>query len=203
MASMTELPLIDIRSLLLERDDMDAGVVQQLKTALAESPAQHRTLKEVAETLEEQVSLGDGRGPARALKLGIASYLLGRTERCAELLADAKGPLAQFYLGLALIDLGRYDDAISALSSAASSGYAAPQVKLHTAAALRGMGRYDEALEQLQSLDDYVRNSAEYLFQYGATLDAKGEEEAVECFEKALDLDPRHIGALFQLGLSQ
>ena len=70
MASMTELPLIDIRSLLLERDDMDAGVVQQLKTALAESPAQHRTLKEVAETLEEKLSLGEGARSGPSVEVG-------------------------------------------------------------------------------------------------------------------------------------
>lgn len=197
---MAELPLINVSALLLEREDMDAGVVQQIKTALAESPKQYTALREAADRLEGQLQQGKGDPAKIRLKLGVANYLLGRTEKGANHLESAKTPLGQFYLGQALIELGRFEDAIKALDGAAKSGYAASEVKMQKAAAQRGLGRFDEALATLQSVDSYVHNSAEFLYQAGSILAARGDKtKAVEHFEKALAADPRHAGALFQL----
>lgn len=197
---MADLPLINVTALLLERDDMDAGVVQQLKTALAESPKQYSTLRDAAARLEDHLEKGKGDPVKVQLKLGIASFLIGRMDRAVEMLASAKTPLGQFYHGQALAEQGKFEEAIKSLTAAGKAGYAASEVALHKAAALRGQGRHDEALQTLQSLESYVHKSAEYLYQYGSILCATGEvEKAIGYFEKAVEADPRHAGALFQL----
>lgn len=197
---MVDAPLININALLLEREDMDAGVVQQLRTALTESPQQYSTLRDSAEQLEANLANGKGDRTKLVLKLGIASFFLGRMERATELLNQAKGALAQFYLGQACNELGRYDQAIPALDAAAKTGYAASEVQLHKAAALRGQGKFDEALKILKSLDSYVHNTSEYLFQLGSIMNSQGEQDkAVAYFEKAVEADGRHAGAMFQL----
>ncbi|MFO0946430.1 MAG: tetratricopeptide repeat protein [Planctomycetota bacterium] len=116
-------------------------------------------------------------------------------------LAQAKTPLGQFYYGLSLTEQSKYEDTIKkALTGASKAGYAASEVALHKAAALRGLGKYEESLETLRSLESYVHKSAEYLYQYGAVLNATGDVEAsIPYFEQAVAADPRHAGALFQL----
>lgn len=198
--AMPEAPLINISALLLERSDMDAGVVAQLRNALAESSTQYSNLKEAAETLENNLETGRGDPKMTQLKLGISSFFLGRMERAAEMLEEMQQPLARYYLGLALNELGQHESAITSLESAGAAGYAVSEVQLHKAAALRGMRRYDDALKTLQSLESYVHTTAEYAYQLGALLDAQGDEErAIEYYEKAIAADSRHVGALFQL----
>lgn len=197
---MADLPLINIKALLVEREDMDAGVVQQLRSALAETPQQFMALREATETLEDRLMQGKGDPSKLQLKLGVASFFLGKMERAAENLEPVKGPLARFYLGQVYNDLSRYKDAANALDTAAKAGYAPSEVNLHKAASLRGMGKYDEAITALNSLDKYIHNTAEYRYQYAAVLSAQGKDaEAVQYYEKALEADPRHPGALFHL----
>ncbi|MGL4463641.1 MAG: tetratricopeptide repeat protein, partial [Planctomycetia bacterium] len=172
---MADAPLINLSALLLEREDMDAGVVQQLRTALTEAPSQFRSLRDAADRLEDHLERGKGDPAKVQLKLGVASYFLGRMERSAELLKGLQKSLARFYCGLAFNAAGNYAEAVKSLDAASKSGYAASEVMLHRAAALRGLGRYDESIESLKSLDEYVKTTAEYQFQYGSTLAAKGD----------------------------
>ena len=197
---MAEVPLINLQALLIERDEMNAGVVSQIRSALAESPSQFRALRDAADKLEQALAQGKGDPGKITLKLGIASFFLGRMERAAELLKQGKTALALFYQGQALTEMGRHDEALKALDAAAKSGYAASEVLLHKASAQRGLGKYDDAIQTLNSLDPYVKKSAEYLFQYGSIQLSRGaKEEAVDSFEKAVASDPRHAGALFHL----
>ncbi|QDU62790.1 DNA-directed RNA polymerase subunit alpha [Planctomycetes bacterium Pan216] len=200
---MSELPLINLTALLLEREDMDAGVVQQLRTALAESPKQYQSLKDAVAAIERNLADGKGDRERQLLKAGVCQYFLGRMERAATHLSEVKGPLGQYYFGLALNELARYADAIKALDSAGKAGYAQTEVQLHKAAALRGTGKYEEALALLESLEDYVKGTAEYLFQYGSLLQALGrDQESIPYFEKAVESDAMHGGALFQLAFA-
>lgn len=197
---MSDVLLINISALLLEREDMDAGVVQQLRSALAESPQQYNSLRDASEKLERMALERKGDPNKLRLKLGIASYFLGRMTRAVEFLEPITGALAKFYLGLALIEVKRFDDAIAALDAAGSTGYAKVEVEMHKAAALRGKGDLEAAKKTLEDLDKYVHSTAEYQYQYGALLQAQGnEEEAVVHYEKALEADPKHAGALFNL----
>ena len=41
--------MIDLRALLVEREDCDAGTVQQLRNALAQGSKQYRSLRDVTE----------------------------------------------------------------------------------------------------------------------------------------------------------
>ncbi|MBY0588856.1 tetratricopeptide repeat protein [bacterium] len=194
------VPQINLHALLLEREEMDAGVVQQIRTALTEATSQFRSLREAADQLEIRLSSGRGDVDLLKLKIGICSFFLGRMERSADLLAEAKTPLGKFYYGLALNEVGRYEQAIEALDNAAKAGYAKSETELHKVAAERGQKRFDRAHKILESIDQYVRNTAEYLFQRGALLAAEGKDrEAVACFEKSIQADSRHSATLFQL----
>src|SRR5262245_42807078 len=97
---MAEQMLIDLRALLVEREDCDAGTVQKLRDGLAQGKTQNRSLKEATELLKKK--LEGASGPAVKkwhLKLGIASFFLGHLSEAADNLRQAEGALASFYLG--------------------------------------------------------------------------------------------------------
>ncbi len=55
---MVETMMIDLKALLIEREDCDAGTVQQLRNALAQGGNQYRTLRDVTDAHQEEA--GDG-----------------------------------------------------------------------------------------------------------------------------------------------
>jgi DNA-directed RNA polymerase subunit alpha len=100
---MAEQMMIDIRALLVEREDCDAGTVQQLRNALAQGGPQYRALREVTELLKKRLAVAAGAAVKRwHQKLGIALFFQGHTSEAAEHLRLAEGALANFYLGRAL-----------------------------------------------------------------------------------------------------
>lgn len=195
-------PTIDLKALLVERPDCDAGTVQQLRNALAQGGTQHRTLRDVTEALKKKL---DGAQPAQAkvwhLKIGIASFFLGFTAQAIEHLRFADTALSNFYLGRALASRGEYDDALKAFEKAEKAGYTASQVRLQRAGVYRMKGDTGEARKILNGLQELASHSAEYHYQMGMCHLGEGDQpHAVGLFERATNLDPGHTSALFQLG---
>src|SRR5687767_2056767 len=112
---MSSETLVDLKALLVEHEDCDAGTVQKLRTGLAQGGPQFRTLREVTETLQKRLEAASGpAGKKIHLKLGIAYYFLGYMERAVEHLKQAESALAAFYLGRALAARAQYDEALKA-----------------------------------------------------------------------------------------
>ncbi len=194
--------LIDLKALLVERPDCDAGTVQQLRNALAQGGTQHRTLRDVTETLKKKLETAP---PPQAktlhLKIGIASFFLGYTPQAVEHLSKADTALSNFYLGRALVSKGEYEEALKAFEKAEKAGYNASQVRLQRAGIFRLKGDIAEARKILSTLQELSTHSAEYHFQQGMCQLAEGDHyAAVQFFERAVSLDPAHTNALFQLG---
>jgi DNA-directed RNA polymerase subunit alpha len=195
--------VIDLKALLVEREDCDSGTVQQLRNALAQGGTQYRTLREVTETLKKKLEASTGAAAKRwHLKLGIASFFLGYTSQAVEHLRQAEGALAGFYLGRAQASRGDLDDALKAFEKSEKSGYNASQVQLQRAGIYRQKGDLAQARALLGKLKDQMAShSAEWHFQTASGFLDEGERaRAIEHLERAVELDPSHTGALFQLG---
>jgi DNA-directed RNA polymerase subunit alpha len=199
---MVEAMLIDLKALLVERDECNAGTVQKIREALAQGKTQYRTLRDVTEILKKKAETAP---PAQAktwhLKLGIASFFLGHLGDAVTHLRQADGALAFFYLGRGLIERQEFDDALKAFEKAEKAGYTASQVQLQRAGILRQKGELKEARALLNKLSDQSAHNAEYHFQLASIFLTEGERHnAVKHLEEAVKLDPGHTGALFQLG---
>jgi DNA-directed RNA polymerase subunit alpha len=194
--------MIDLKAMLVEREDCDAGTVQQLRNALAQGGNQYRTLRDITEVLEKKAETATGVAAKRwQLKLGISLFFLGHLSEAIEHLKQAEGALANFYLGRALADRLEYDEAIKAFERAEKSGYTGSQVQLQKAGILRQKGDLAQARAVLHKLEDQASHSAEYHFQLASCYLVEGDRApAIKHLERAVELDPSHTGALFQLG---
>lgn len=199
---MAEQMLIDLKALLVEREDCDAGTVQQIRNGLAQGKTQNRTFREVGELLKKKLETATGPAVKRGhLKLGIASFFLGHLADAVEHLRQAEGALASFYLGKALLERQDLDEALKAFEKAEKSGYTSSQVQLQRAAISRLKGDAAQARTILGKLEDQASHNAEYHFQTASAFLAEGQRtQAIRHLERAVELDPGHTGALFQLG---
>jgi DNA-directed RNA polymerase subunit alpha len=194
--------MIDLKALLVEREDCDAGTVQQLRNALAQGGTQYRSLRDVADVLKNKLEGATGAAAKRwHLKLGIARFFLGYIAEAVEHLRQAEGALANFYLGRVLAARHEYDDALKAFDRAEKSGYTASQVNLQRVGIYRQKTDLTQARNVLSKLEELSSHNAEYHFQLASVLLAEGERDnAIHHLERAVELDPGHTGALFQLG---
>lgn len=202
---MVEPMLTDLKALLVEKEDCDAGTVSKLRDALSQSTTQYKALKEVTDLIKKKLEGATG-APAKRwhLKLGIASFFLGYTHQASEHLKQAEGPLANFYLGRAMVsqehEKNHLDEAFKAFDKAEKLGYNASQVQLQKANILRLRGEIAEARALLDKQKDQASHNAEYHFQVGSCHLAEGERlKAIASFEQSVKLDPNHTGSLFQL----
>jgi len=213
----TTEPLIDLRALLVEREDFEGGMVSRLREGLAQGGNQVRTLKEITDILLKRLAVAAAPQQKKLhLKLGVAFYFLGHIRTAIEHLEKAEGPLAAFYLGQAHTYLGQaraYADdddtdttdhfaaAAKAFDRAEKSGYAAQQVQLQKAGVFRLQGQLGEAKAILTRLKDTAAHNAEYYYQEGALAEVEGDlVRAAKFYTRAVELDPRHAAALFRLG---
>ena len=110
---MTET-LVDLRALLVEREDFEGGMVSKLREGLAQGGPQVRHLKECIDILHKRLAVAAGPQQKKIhLKLGVANYYLGHVRAAVDHLKQADGPLAAFFLGQAHVALGQarpYDE---------------------------------------------------------------------------------------------
>jgi len=199
---MVDTMQIDLKALLVEREDCDAGTVQKLREGLAQGGTQYRSLRDVTQTLKKKLEGATGAAAKRwHLKLGIASFFLGHLGDAIENLKQADGALAAFYLGKALADRQDFDDALKAFEKAEKAGYTATQVQLMRAGIHRQQGSLKEARAILSKLEGQSTHNAEYHFQIASVHMTEGDRPtALKHLERAVELEPGHTGALFQLG---
>ena len=190
----------DVRELVLSNTTFGPQEIQQIQQAVVEDFSAFRVFRDAVQQLENKGELT----PAEKTRLGVCQYLLGRFPQALETLSHADGgALALFYKGRTLFALGRYDEAVQSYQAAAKAGYDADHCALAQAEALRYQGRAEQALKILDRLSGAVEQTAEYLYQRGATVAVLGgsRQEVIALYQRAVEADPNHPGALFGLAL--
>jgi DNA-directed RNA polymerase subunit alpha len=195
MASQVES---DLKLFVLGGGPFGPQEIKKVVNTIAEDFSQYRELRDAVGEFE----LREDRSPAASVRLGVCYYLLGRYSAAINTLkAGDGGALAHYYLGKTHFALGQYDEAIASYASAAKGGYNADDCALGKAEAQRSKGDATGALQTLDALSGAVEQTGEYLYQRGATVSALGGSptEVVALFERAVESDPNHSGALFGL----
>jgi DNA-directed RNA polymerase subunit alpha len=197
---MIQATAVDIRDIVLSNNTFGPREISQLTQTIAEDYQQFSLLRDAVSELEAR----EDRTPAAAVRLGVCQYLLGRYRQAVETLRSADGgALAHFYVGRALFSLGKYEEAIKSYAAAKTAGYNGDDCALAISEAHRNHKDLKKALEVLDKLSGAVEQTAEYLYQRGATVAALGGSptEVIALFERAVESDGKHPGALFGLAV--
>jgi DNA-directed RNA polymerase subunit alpha len=197
---MTQAVAVDIRDIVLSNSTFGPREIGEATRTIAEDYQQFGVLRDAVAELETR----EDRSPAATVRLGVCQFLLGRYRQALETLKSADGgALAHFYMGKSYFSLGNYAEAIKSYAAAKTAGYNADDCALAIAETYRYSKDAKKALEILDKLSGAVEQTSEYLYQRGATVAALGGSptEVIALFERAVEVDGRHAGALFGLAV--
>jgi DNA-directed RNA polymerase subunit alpha len=190
----------DVRQMVLFDGSFGPREIEQMADAMAGDLTAYRTLRDAVAELE----MKEDKSPAGYVRLGVCLHLLGRHRSAlAALQKGDGGALAHFYMAKSFFALGEYDAAMASYDAAKQAGYNGDACALGRAEALRYAGNPVEALATLDALSGAVEQTAEYLYQRGATVAALGgnPNEVVALYQRAVEANRTHAGALFGLAL--
>jgi DNA-directed RNA polymerase subunit alpha len=195
-----QIPEIELKDMLLSNSSFGPNEIAVISNRICNDFSQYPNLRDVTDQMESQME----RTPAEAVRLGVCQYLLGRyTESIATLGNSDGGALAYFYQGKAHFSLGAYDKSIASYESAQKAGYNADLCLIAVAEAKRHSKDLPGAMAILDNMFGPVEQTAEYLYQRGATIAAMGDnpDEVCRLYERAVELEDTHPGALFGLAI--
>jgi len=193
----------DVKDVVLFGGSFGPREIEQITEAIMADYTNYYALRQAVSELQAR-DKKEEPSPAGMVRLGVCLYLLGRHYAAIEALEQGDGgPLAHFYLARSHFARGEYDQAIASYDKAEKAGYDAGQCTLGRAEALRYAGNARKSLKVLDDLSGAVEQTAEYLAQRAATVAALGENpnEVVALYERAVEVDQSHAGALFGLAL--
>jgi DNA-directed RNA polymerase subunit alpha len=190
----------DLRQAVLVNGPFGPKEVRHMEAAIVRDRTNYAILRDAVAELQAK----EESTPASMVRLGTCLYLLGRCYRAIEVLKQGDGgAMAHFYLGRCYVARQLYDQAVESYQAAERAGYDAGQCALARAEALRYAGQPVEAMAVLDRLSGAIEQTAEYLAQRAATVAALGGNpaEVVALYERAVEVDHDHPGALFGLAV--
>ena len=195
-----ELDVLDLKELILSNNSFGPADVGEIRTAITENYGHFGELRDAVQQMQEDTTLS----PAGKTKMGVCQFLLGKFQDAHDTLQTADGSaMALFYQARCRFELGSYADAINSYEQAQKSGYNEDQCKIGISESLRYQGKVEEAMTILDNIFGPAEQTAEYMYQRAATVAAVGGRmaESIALYERAVQTDENHAGALFGLAL--
>lgn len=198
--SEVDLDVLDLKEMVLSNNSFGPSDVATIRQAVSENYGHFGELRDAVAEMESD----EASSPALRTKMGACQFLLGKFSEALDTLCSADGSaMALFYQARCQFELGSYEDAIVAYEQAQKSGYNEDQCNIGIAEAHRYAGRVEDALSILDNIFGPSEQTADYMYQRAATVAAVGGrmEEALALYQRAVNTDEHHAGALFGLAL--
>jgi DNA-directed RNA polymerase subunit alpha len=197
---MVTTAAIDIREIVLSNQSFGPQDIDRITRAIEEDLTQVALLRDAVNELQQLPNAS----PATMTRMGVCRYMLGKfSEAESTLRSGDGGALAQYYLGKVCFQLEEYERALGYYDAAEKAGYTPEWCQLSRAEVFRYIGRKEEALKLLDNIFGPVEQQPEYPYQRAATLASIGGNlpEVIALYQRALQHNPRHAGALFGLAV--
>ncbi|MBA2116010.1 DNA-directed RNA polymerase subunit alpha C-terminal domain-containing protein [Bremerella alba] len=191
----------DLKSVVLTNSSFGPEEIRQILRTVGRDYNAFSTLRDSVSELEDQ---SEERSPATNVRLGVCQFIMGNYNGAVQTLSAADGgALAHYYLGRSYFCMQKFDKAIEAFQSAQTAGYNKDDCQLGIIESLRSKGESEQALQMLDNMFGPIESTANYLYQRAATVASLGGNpaEVVALYERAVEADPGHAGALFGLAL--
>ncbi len=197
---------VELKDILLSNSSFGPNEITFVSDRISNDYSQFPLLKEVTQQLQAQ----QDRSPATNVRLGVCQYLQGNYTDAIGTLGNADGgALAYFYQGRAHFAQNNFEQAIPCFESARTAGYDGDACRVASAEVKRYQGQLRPAMDILDNIFGPFEQTAEYLYQRGATVAAlatvefreDATEEVLRLYNRALQYDDHHPGALFGLAL--
>jgi len=199
--TVTTPPDFDVKQVVLYDGTFGPREIEQLLSLTSRDFTQFEILKETVQELEDKQ---DELSPSAQVRLGVCQYLIGDFSAARETLKKGDGgALTHYYLAKTLFHQQRFDEAMKSFDMAQKAGYNVDYCTISRAETYRYLNQPERSLEELDKLFGAVEQTSEYLYQRGATVSALGMNpgEAIALYERAVNADKNHPGALFGLAL--
>ena len=193
----------DVKHIVLFDGSFGPKETEGLSQAIRNDFTQFEALREAVGELESKESREE-LSPAGRVRLGVGLCLTGLHQEAVDVLKKGDGgALAKFYLAKSFFALGNYEEALKSYELSQKAGYNTDACTLGKAETYRYMDDPQKSLVELDKLSGAVEQTAEYLYQRGATIAAHGDNacEAIALYERAVAADKTHSGSLFGLAL--
>jgi len=197
---MSQALEFDLKQVVLQNGTFGPREIDQLIEAISRDYSNFTTLRDAVDELECKTD----HSPASQVRLGVCLYLIGRYRLSLDALRLGDGgALAHFYLAKTFIERKNNDEAIKSFQMAQKAGYNPDACQLGLIETHRRKGESQASLDLLNSLSGAVEQTSEYLYQRAATVAVLGGSptEVVALYERAVESDKSHAGALFGLAL--
>jgi len=183
---------------MLTQDPLDEDALARMREAAF---ASHRTLERFETLLRERAASETAKQPAEALRIGLCFCLLGRFEEAVDWLKKAEDcALKYLYLGRAQRALKDPAAAHEAFEQARQLGAAPVVIAVERAQTALATGNAEQAEAFLTSTAEEGRQAADWHVCMGKVKEAFNlRDEAVRCYEEALNHDADHPEAIFRL----
>ena len=186
---------VDVAEVLLG-DQVEMDTVR----AAAHLANQYRSIRHKVSMEQEKVAATNK--PHKEVRLAALYWILNQRDKAQEhALKETGHAVSQTILGLIAEDAGKLEEALDHFEKAAEKAPNNGPCVLGRLGVLRKLGRVDEALKLIAKLEREFGDKPNLFSHKGLCLEAQGEyEKALDCFDKALELDPEHAESLFQAG---
>lgn len=192
---------LELKQMVLYNGSFGPSEIEQI---VSETSRDSKKFDELKEAADELTVKRNELSPSAMVKLGVCRTLLGDYDLAVEALKKGDGgALAQFYFAKIHMAQKEYAEAIKAFDIAQKAGYNADICALGRAEAYRYLDEPLKSLAELDKLSGAVEQTADYLYQRGATVAAVGgnPNETIALYERSLAVNRNHPGALFGLAL--
>lgn len=185
-------------------EDSHAGRLDfcHARTLAYSIPGEMKKLKDVVDGVQQTRADG-ARGDERkraALIAGVGLWIMRRYDEAAEALKGLDDAVGKFFLGLCQAEQGDYASAVKSLEAAAKAGEDEFACAMAIAEAKRRAGDVAAAMAVVERHEEDYGGEADLHYQKGRCIEDADYEAALDVFERAVELDPQHAGALFRLG---